>query len=127
MADNEFRDGPLADKEKVRKKSLQERLGRRTELADISLILGTRAGRRFFWRLISECGIFKSSFTGNNTTFFNEGMRNVGLKFLADSQEFPDLYLLMMRESKEEDEPKESGPRMMENPSKVPAAAGTDD
>lgn len=130
MGDGEFRDGPLADKERVRKKALQERLSRRTELSDVATILGTRAGRRFFWRLITECGIFKSSFTGNNTTFFNEGMRNVGLKFLADSQEFPDMYLLMMRESKQTEEQveKESGPRMMETPqAPSPAAVGADD
>ena len=53
--------------------------------------------------------------TGNNTTFFNEGMRNIGLKFFADVNEFPDLYLLMAKESREpEEREREDGPRMME-------------
>jgi hypothetical protein len=115
MADGDLHEGPLADKEKVRKKGLQERLNRRTELSDVSVMLSTRSGRRFFWRLLTQCGIFRSSMTGNNTTFFNEGRRDVGLHFLADSQEFPDLYLLMMRESREpEVKEKEDGPKMLE-------------
>ena len=124
MARNEYRDGPLADPEQVRKKGLEERLGRRAELSDMATLLGTRSGRRFFWRLLTTCGIFKSSMTGNNSTFFNEGRRDVGLTFLADSQEFPDLYLLMMKESREPAEKeKDDGPRMMEKPE----AVGVDD
>ena len=106
---DDLKEGPLADKEKVRKKGLKERLGRRQELEDIHSILSTRSGRRFFWRLLAECGIFRSSFTGNNTTFFNEGRRDIGLKFLADSQEFPDLYLRMMTESREVNEEEPEG------------------
>lgn len=112
-----MRDGPLADKEKVRRKGLEERLTRRTELGDMAAILSQRAGRRFIWRLLSEAGIFRSSFTGNNSTFFNEGRRDIGLKFLADTQEFPDLYMLMVKESREpQEKEKEDGPRMMERP-----------
>jgi hypothetical protein len=115
MADGDLHEGSLADKEKVRKKGLKERLDRRNELSDIAVILGTRSGRRFFWRLLTQCGIFRSSMTGNNTTFFNEGRRDVGLHFLADSQEFPEQYLMMMRESREpEVKEKEDGPKMME-------------
>lgn len=111
----EIHEGPLADREKVRKKGLDERLSRRTELGDMATILNQRAGRRFIWRLLSEAGIFRSSFTGNNSTFFNEGRRDIGLKFLADTQEFPELYLLMVKESREpQEKEKEDGPRMME-------------
>ena len=110
-------EGPLADPERVGKKRLQERLIRRNELDDVATILEMRSGRRFFWRLLSECGLYRTSMTGNNTTFFNEGMRNIGLKFMADVQEFPDLYLKMMKESREPvEEEKEDGPRMPEGP-----------
>lgn len=115
MAIREDSEGPLADKEKVRKKGIDERLLRRTELADIATVLSTKSGRRFFWRLLSEAYIFKSCFTGNNSTFWNEGKREIGLKFLGDSQEFPELYLQMMKESREPiEKEKEDGPRMME-------------
>lgn len=123
MATNFEKEGPLADKERVRKKGLEERLARRQELSDVAAILGQRAGRRFIWRLLSEAGIYRSSFTGNNSTFFNEGRRDIGLRFLADTQEFPDLYLLMVKESREPMErEREEGPQMMETPSREAAA-----
>jgi len=119
MAINDDRDGPLADKEKVRKKALDERLARRRELGDIATILSQRVGRRFIWRLLTAGGIFRPTFTGNNTTFYNDGRREVMLEFLADTQEFPDLYLQMVKESREPaDKEKEDGPRMMEEPSR---------
>lgn len=125
MREGDVHEGPLADTQKVRKKGLEERLERRNQLEDVSTILGTRSGRRFIWRLLSECRIFQSSFTGNNTTYYMEGMRKIGLVFLADTQEFPDLYILMMREAREpEDVERENGPRMME---KVPTAGVADD
>lgn len=47
-------------------------------------ILSTLGGRSFLWRLLAECGVYKSSFTGNSTTFFNEGKRNIGLWLLEE-------------------------------------------
>ena len=119
------REGPLADEEKVRKKGLDERLRRRRDLEDVFTLMSTRSGRRFFWRMLSAGRIFAPVFTGNNSTFFNEGKREVMLEFLADSQEFPDLYLLMVKESREkvdEDEP-ERGPVMANAPTRTPTRA----
>jgi len=114
--ETEEREGPLADREKVRKKGLEERLSRRTELSDVHAILSQRVGRRFFWRLLSAGKIFAPTFTGNNTSFYNDGRREVMLEFLADSQEFPELYLLMVKESREPlEKEKDDGPRMMES------------
>jgi hypothetical protein len=106
-------EGPLVDKEKIRKKALDERLARRQELGDVSAILSQRAGRRFIWRMLAAGRIFSPTFTGNNSTFYNDGRREVMLEFLADCQEFPDLYLLMVKESREPVE-REEGPNMME-------------
>ena len=119
MRETEEREGPLVDKEKIRKKGLDERLARRTELADVHTILSQRIGRRFFWRMLTAGKIFSPTFTGNNTSFFNEGRREVMLEFLADSQEFPELYLQMVKESREPlEKEKEDGPRMMETVSR---------
>lgn len=72
-------------------------------LNDIREVLSTRRGRRFYWELLEFCGIFKTSNSDQFQIFFNEGMRNVGLKLLADVNEAsPEAYLLMLRESKEE-------------------------
>lgn len=72
-------------------------------IADMALLLSTRPGRRFIWGLMSDCGIFRSSFDNSGSvTAFNEGQRNVGLKVLADVNEAgPEQYLVMLRESQE--------------------------
>ena len=62
-------------------------------------VMNTEQGRRFFWTLLEDCGIYRSSFTGNSSTFFNEGERNVGLKYMTRCMDIcPDLYLKMQSE-----------------------------
>lgn len=63
----------------------QERRAERLRLAAGNL-LNTPDGRVFLFRMIETTGVFASSFTGNSTTFFNEGRRSVGLE----------LYRLLM-------------------------------
>lgn len=45
-------------------------------------VLSTELGRWFFCRLLDNTDILKRSFTGNSETFFNEGKRSVGLKYI---------------------------------------------
>lgn len=120
-------EGPLADKEKVRRKGLQEKLDRRTELGDIASLLSTRSGRRFFNRMLCAGKMFAPIFTGNNSTFARAAEHDIMLPFLADAQNFPDLYLQMIRESREKDLPEETekGPRMLENPNKKDETDGS--
>lgn len=95
----------LDDTEKLKRRQAIDNLRRRREVADVALVLATVEGRRFFWRMLGECGLFKSSFTGNNTTFFNEGMRQVGLTMMADlEQADPSAYLKMLEESRIEEQ-----------------------
>jgi hypothetical protein len=49
---------------------------------------------------MAEAGIFRSSFTGNSETFFNEGKRSIGL-FVLDElmQAKPDAFALMQKEA----------------------------
>lgn len=49
----------------------------------LRLLLASKGGRDFIWDIFEQSFVFRMSFTGNNTTFFNEGMRNVGNKILA--------------------------------------------
>lgn len=82
-----------------------DRLRRERELNDLAAVLRTAEGRRLVYRLFDVAGIFRSSFTGNSTTFFNEGQRQVGLIFLADiNDHFPEQYLAMLAEAKERNE-----------------------
>ena len=48
-------------------------------IADLALIMAEPAGRRFVAWLIMKCGQHNTSFTADNRTYFNEGMRNVAL------------------------------------------------
>ena len=71
---------------------------------DLQLILESVEGRRFVWRYLKFCGIFERSYvsTSHSETCFNEGMRNVGLKLLAEVNETdPESYLEMMKEHRE--------------------------
>lgn len=93
--------GDLDDPKKVGRKGVLDRLQARQEQEDVAFVLQSIQGRRFYWRLMKRCGIFESSFTGNNTTFFNEGQRNIGLMLLSDLNEIsPESYLKMIEEAK---------------------------
>lgn len=55
------------------------------------------------WELLSGCGVYRSSFAQNAlSTAFAEGGRNVGLKVLAELNEYAfDLTQLMEQEARE--------------------------
>lgn len=97
-------EGELSDPQRVGRRGAQERIARREELGDVLYILSSEQGRRFFWRLLKLGKLFESAFTGNNTTFYNEGKREAILPLLGDSQRFPDLYLKMVKENTPPDE-----------------------
>lgn len=78
-----------------------QRHERTKEVEDFNWIMGDARGRRFVWRLLEKAGVYRSSFTGNSTTFFNEGMRNIGLMIVAEIHELtPEAYALMLKENK---------------------------
>tara|TARA_R110001599_G_scaffold171353_1_gene362430 strand:+ start:444136 stop:444435 length:300 start_codon:yes stop_codon:yes gene_type:complete len=90
------------DEAKVNERSKKVTKGRERELDDIKQVLSTKQGRRHYWKLMCDCGVFRTSFTGNSTTFFNEGKRAIGLQLLADLMEADaDKYLLMTQEAKD--------------------------
>lgn len=78
---------------------IKQREARR--LNGLKQILEQPDSRTYLWDLLEFCGVARTSFTGNSTTFFNEGQRNVGLRIQADlTAHFPDKYLTMMKEAK---------------------------
>jgi hypothetical protein len=73
---------------------------RKRHLNDICKIVSMPEGRRVLFAIFKETGVWRSSFTGNSTTFFNEGARNVGLVLLRDLMEAkPEAFNQMMREN----------------------------
>ena len=93
-----------ADPSQVAKAKETEKQRQIREDNDLLFILSDPRGRRFIWRLLGFCGVFNSSFTGNSTTFFNEGTRSVGLWATAEVVRLkPEAYVEMMVESNNED------------------------
>ena len=89
------------DKSHVKQAAKDEKLARIREIEDVVAVMETESGRRLVWRLLCRAGVFTSSFTGNSTTFFNEGRRDQGLFLLSEIMEACDeLYYVMTRENK---------------------------
>jgi len=69
------------------------------EIEDIKALMSTESGRRFVSRLMAMAGFYRCSFTGNSTTFFNEGKRAIATEVYADIQSFcPEQYPQMLEE-----------------------------
>jgi hypothetical protein len=90
-----------ADESQVKEATAKEVRAHERELNDVRAILGTKEGRRLYWRYLGFCKVFSSTFNhSGSVTAYQEGMRNVGLALLADVHEAdPSAYLLMLKES----------------------------
>lgn len=94
-----------ADEGQVQEATRDAKLRRERELNDLRSVLNTIEGRRFLWRILEFCGLYKTSFTGSSETFFLEGQRNVGIKLITEIIETePEAYLLMMKEHRKGEE-----------------------
>lgn len=66
---------------------------------DLGDFAGTRGGKLWLRNVIVNCGIMQHSFTGNSTTFFNEGRRDVALSILKDVKEAnPEAYASVIKD-----------------------------
>lgn len=74
----------------------KEKLERKQQLNDIRRIIQTPEGMRFFRRLLESGKMFTSSFTGNSTTYLNEGRRSIALEFWADIVESSPDYMMAL-------------------------------
>ena len=90
-----------SDEQEVQRVSAKSKRDRDRELADLTKLLQQDWGRRLLWRVLERSGLHRTSFTGNSTTFFNEGQRNLGL-WLVDEMLSADTdsYLLMLKENR---------------------------
>lgn len=78
----------------------REMLARTVEGEDFKWLMGHKQGRRFVWRMLDKSGMYRTSMTGNSTTFFNEGMRNFGIWLTALGVEHcVEQYTLMFTEN----------------------------
>jgi len=62
-------------------------------------VMGDVRGRNFVWHLLSSTGLYDDSFTGNSSTFYNEGKRAVGLRLITELEDVcPSEFITMWQE-----------------------------
>lgn len=67
----------------------------------IRVLMSTVNGRRWVWLNLADCAVFRiDSGLDAMQMAFDKGVRNIGLKLLADvTRTTPDLYITMTREN----------------------------
>ena len=72
----------LTDTEKLEQsiQRMQSEQIRQKDAEALSNLLKSEDGRWFLMRLLDSTGISASAFTGNSTTFYNEGRRDIGVQ-----------------------------------------------
>ena len=77
-------DGPTIDDVVRREENIHRK--QRTKEQNLNLaiksVFGNKQGRQVLYHILSLCEIYHSAFTGNSTTFFNEGKREIGLRLI---------------------------------------------
>ena len=103
MANEEVLD--TSDEKQVQTRKNKNKTKRDREESELKDILNTYGGRAYIWRVLSRCGLFKSSFTGEpNSTFFREGQRDIGLNMLSEIMELDGAaFQKMQQEAVERD------------------------
>ena len=94
------------DVKQVSKKKSRRQAKRDQELDDLRNILDMSGGRNFIWRLLTECGVYRTSYTGEALeTAYNEGKRQMGLWALEEIfSASPHTYALMQKENRKPNE-----------------------
>ena len=70
-----------------------------SEAQDFQAIANLPEGRRLLRRLMSECGVYQTSFTGEAlSAAHKEGKRVIGLWVLEQFNSCPDLYIQLLTE-----------------------------
>lgn len=84
----------------VKKQQKREADELKQRLNDIKTIGATPSGLRLFNWILGLTGLYSSCFTGNSTTFFNEGKRDIGLQILeAITEADAEIYVNILREN----------------------------
>jgi hypothetical protein len=94
----------ISDESQIKELTRDEKLRLEQEEKDLAVLLEQPEGRRYLWKMLDFCGVYRTSFTGSSETFYLEGKRNVGLMILSEIMKAsPEAYLLMINENRKEE------------------------
>tara|TARA_R110000824_G_scaffold183673_1_gene364708 strand:- start:1133 stop:1447 length:315 start_codon:yes stop_codon:yes gene_type:complete len=101
MSEEQDYTDPKQNKKRKKKYDLQTA----REKEDMSAMLNNPAGRRVLWRIMEQSKLLAPDmFTGNSTTFYNLGKRDLGLWLYNDIMgSEPKAFLTMMNDQLQED------------------------
>lgn len=82
------------------------KLARQREIDDFRWLMGTVQGRRIVWRLLTQAGVFRTTFRPDSGEMaFLEGNRNMGLLLINEVHSLcPDKYQVMAKETRDNDD-----------------------
>ncbi len=85
--------------EKRTQNELKRQVDEQQAEQDFVALAETPEGRRFLKRLLAECNVYQSTFTGDAlSSAHREGKRSVGLWALEQFNTCPDLYIQFLTE-----------------------------
>ncbi len=73
----------IEDYIKAQQKELKQKLKNESLLRAYQVMMKDPSGKQVLWDLLSMCGVFQLSMTGNSWTYFNEGKTSVGLYLMT--------------------------------------------
>ena len=61
-------------------------------------VMSDPKGRHLIWWMMERAKVFSPCFTGNSTTFYNEGRREIGLEVFERAAKHRELFTTMQDE-----------------------------
>ena len=88
------------DRREEIKETPEDILRRQNEKKDVIEVMSTRQGRNWTWRILSDCGLHSTTYTGNSLGNFLEGKRAIGLRIFNEVMSYcPHSFWVMQMEN----------------------------
>ena len=93
-----------ADATQVKAARKTRKRTRTTEVEDLRAVLAIQSGRRVLWRILTQCGTFKSTAASDSSLMaYNAGRQDIGHFLLSEiTHANPDLLPQLMSEAYKE-------------------------
>lgn len=92
---------PSGNERALTERDLRAQIAQGMEKDDVRWLMESERGRRIVWRLLSNAGVFRSSWSQNALVMaYCEGFRNYGLgTLLSINSACPEAYAAMVQEN----------------------------